>query len=75
MVTNCLYVHQQQNKRYPPQMFLLVHFKATLYYSLANLLAHNNKTMHKLLCASKFDTAKIECRLICKSKNILGCHL
>ena len=36
--------HQQQNKWYT-QMYLLAHLEDTLYFTVANLLAHNNITI------------------------------
>ena len=48
--------HQQQNKWYP-QRCLLAHFEATLYFSRTEFTCPRN---HKLVCANKFATAKIE---------------
>ena len=50
--------HQQQNKWYL-QRWLLSYFEATLYFSRTELRI----LTHKLLWASKFATAKIECCL------------
>ena len=53
--------HEQQNKCYPPPKgFYLPISKLHTILAVANLLAHNNITI-KLLCASKFGIAKIEC--------------
>ena len=56
--------HQHQNK-WCPQRCLLAHFEATVItiLAVANLLAHDNITIHKLLGASKFETDTIVCSL------------
>ena len=37
-----LYMYNQQQNKWYPQRCLLAHFKATLYFNVANVLAHNN---------------------------------
>ena len=50
---------------YPQKQWFTRHFRRCTYsiLTVANLLAHNNLWLAMLLCASKFNTAKIECSL------------
>ena len=65
--------HQQQNQWYL-QMFLLAHFEATLYFSVAKSLAHNNITISYFV---QENSLRLKSSVVSKwaSKHLWGYHL
>ena len=65
--------HEQQNKWYLPSKGVYLPIsKLHSIFAVANLLAHADIANHKLLCASKFTAAKVECRFEMDKKIPLG---